>query len=341
MKFGSMPVADAAGAIAVHSIRQEGIVLKKGDVITAAHIAALQAADIKSVTAAKLDDGDVGEDEAAQRLADAATGANARVQKPFTGRSNIFATCAGVLVVDKAMLDAVNDVDESITIATLPPWRSVVDGEMIGTVKIIPFAVEGRMLQSAINIAGQNPLRVAAYKPLRIAVVSTRLPGLKETVIAKTLRVLGERLAPAKAEIISDTRIPHDTGALEQAIRAAAPVCDILIVFGASAITDRRDVIPAALEAAGGQIIHFGMPVDPGNLLLAGRIDDHGRTVHVLGAPGCARSPKENGFDWILQRLLAGIDVTSHDIRRLGAGGLLMEIVDRGQLRAGETMQDE
>ena len=101
------------------------------------------------------------------------------------------------------------------------------------------------------------------------------------------------------------------------------------MVFGASAITDRRDVIPTAVEMAGGKIEQLGMPVDPGNLLLIASLDGK----PVLGAPGCARSPKENGFDWVLQRLLAGVPVTSADIRRMGVGGLLMEIVSRGQPR--------
>ena len=101
-------------------------------------------------------------------------------------------------------------------------------------------------------------------------------------------------------------------------------------MFGASAIADRRDVIPSALEAIGGHIEHFGMPVDPGNLLMIGG-DASGHPV--LGAPGCARSPKENGFDWVLMRLLAGLPVAREDITGLGVGGLLMEIVTRPQPR--------
>jgi len=104
---------------------------------------------------------------------------------------------------------------------------------------------------------------------------------------------------------------------------------ELVIVFGASAIADRRDVIPAAVEAIGGRIEHFGMPVDPGNLLLLA--DAGGRPV--LGAPGCARSPKENGFDWVLMRLLAGLAVPREAITSLGVGGLLMEIVTRPQPR--------
>ena len=114
--------------------------------------------------------------------------------------------------------------------------------------------------------------------------------------------------------------------AIDEVLAAGA---ELVIVFGASAIADRRDVIPSALEAAGGRIEHFGMPVDPGNLLLIG--DLQGRPV--LGAPGCARSPKENGFDWVLMRLLAGLPVSRADIARMGVGGLLMEIVTRPQPR--------
>src|SRR5262249_57563189 len=106
----------------------------------------------------------------------------------------------------------------------------------------------------------------------------------------------------------------------------------LVLIFGASAIPDRRDVIPAAIEAAGGNVEHFGMPVDPGNLMLIGSAA--GRAV--LGAPGCARSPKENGFDWILARLLCGLPVRRSDITGMGVGGLLMEIVTRPQPRESE-----
>ena len=164
---------------------------------------------------------------------------------------------------------------------------------------------------------------------MKVAIVSTILPGLKPSVIAKTLRVMGERIAPMGGEIVCDLRTPHESDALAAAIAEAAPQGDLVVVFGASAITDRRDVIPAALVSAGGEIVHLGMPVDPGNLLLVGRIAGK----PLLGAPGCARSPKENGFDWVLQRLFAGLRVSAADIRRMGVGGLLMEIVDRGQPR--------
>ncbi len=338
MKFGPVPIDSAEGGIIAHAVRRPGLTLKKGDVVGAPEIAALRSAGVAEVTVAQLEQGDVGEDEAAQMLADRLAGANLRLDPPFTGRCNLFATKPGVLILDAAAIDAVNALDESITFATLPPLRAVVEGEMVATVKIIPFAVARDALDRAMAVADAARLSVVPFKPMKVAMISTILPGLKPATIDKTARVLGERLAPAGASIVSHERVEHEMNALAPAIARATPDADLVIVFGASAITDRRDVIPASVEAAGGRIEHFGMPVDPGNLLLIGATSA-GRPI--LGAPGCARSPKENGFDWVLQRLLAGLPVGSADIRRLGAGGLLMEIVSRPQPRGGGETEDE
>src|SRR5881409_3879249 len=179
-------------------------------------------------------------------------------------------------------------------------------------------------------VAAKDTLRIAPYVIKRIGVVSTLLPGLSPKVIDKTLRVTSERLAPAGATIIAERRVPHEEAALKPAIKELLGLgAELVIVFGASAIADRRDVIPAAISGIGGAIEHFGMPVDPGNLLLIGRAGD----VPVLGAPGCARSPVENGFDWVLMSLLAGLKVTRADLTGMGVGGLLMEIVTRPQPR--------
>ena len=333
MIFGAVPVGAAGGGVVAHAVRRDGLVLKKGDLVGAAQIEALRAAGVETIVVARLEEGDIGENEAARALATAVRGRNLRLDKPFTGRCNLFAEVAGVFVADAAMIDRVNDVDERVTIATLPPYRTVVPGEMVATVKIIPFAAPRALLEDCVARARGAPLGVSPFHPLRVGVVSTLLPGLKPSVIEKTLRVLEARIAPAKATISRELRVPHEIPALAAALADLAPGCDLLIVFGASAITDRRDVIPAAIEAAGGRIEHFGMPVDPGNLLLIGELGSGEERKTVLGAPGCARSPAENGFDWVLHRLLAGIRVGAADVKRLGAGGLLMEIVSRGQPR--------
>ena len=342
MRFGPVPVGEAAGAVAAHGVQALGedgqaIVLRKGDTVTAQHAEALRRAGVRCVVVARLEPGDVGENAAARRLAEAVAGHGLWIERAFTGRANLFASVPGVLLVDAGAVERVNAVDERLTLATLPQFRAVREGEMVGTVKVIPFAVDGAVLERAVREAARPPLRVSPYRARRIGVVSTLLPGLKPSVVDKTLRVLGDRLAPTGSRVAAEERVPHEAGALAEALRRLAPDHDMLIVYGASAIADRRDVIPAGVERAGGTVDHLGMPVDPGNLLMMGRIGD----LPVLGAPGCARSPKENGFDWVLQRLLADVPVTGADIRRLGAGGLLMEIVSRPQPRGGPAPGDE
>jgi molybdenum cofactor cytidylyltransferase len=332
VKFGAVPVDAAEGGVAVHSIRKSGLVLKKGTSIGRAEIAALKAAGIAEIVVARIEPGDISEDTAAAEIAAAVAGEGVRVDRAFTGRANLFAESAGVLVVDKAAIDRLNQVDESITFATLAAFKPVVAGEMIATVKIIPFAVGRKERDAALAAARSTaPLvRVAPYRIRKIGVVSTLLPGLASKVIEKTLKVTEERLAPAGAVIVAERRVPHEQPALAKAIEEVlGEGAELVIVFGASAIADRRDVIPAAVEAIGGRIEHFGMPVDPGNLLLVAAA----RGRPLLGAPGCARSPKENGFDWVLMRLLAGLEVPREAIMGMGVGGLLMEIVTRPQPR--------
>ena len=330
MKFGPASPVEAIGGVTVHTLRQGSLVLKKGTTIGPAEVEALTRAGVKEIVVVRLEDGDVSEDVAAASIAQAVAGDGIHVERAFTGRANLFAAKAGVLVVDRAKVDGINGVDEAITFATLAAFKPVVEGEMVATVKLIPFGVEAKLRDAAVAAAAGGALRIAPYVIKRVGVVSTLLPGLAPKVVEKTLRVTAERLAPAGAAVIAERRVPHDEAALAGAIRELLGLgAELVIVFGASAIADRRDVIPAAISGIGGAIEHFGMPVDPGNLLLIGNAGG----VPVLGAPGCARSPVENGFDWVLMRLLAGLKVTRTELTGMGVGGLLMEIVTRPQPR--------
>jgi molybdenum cofactor cytidylyltransferase len=338
VKFGEVPVEEAVGALAAHSVRAGEMVVKKGTLVTPDIALRLKQAGIGTMIAAQFEPGDIAEDAAAFRLAQALAGDNITVEAPFTGRSNLYAETGGVLLIDADAIHGLNAVDEAMTAATLPAYKPVVAGEMVGTVKIIPYAIPEVLLQKGKDRIGRGALRVAPYTRRTVGVVSTTLPGLKSGVIDKTLAVLARRLEPTGARIMQDRRVPHEAAALalELASQAVGDT-ELILVFGASAIADRRDVIPSAIEMAGGRVEHFGMPVDPGNLLLVGFI----ASKPVIGAPGCARPSKENGFDWILHRLLADVPVTRADIMSLGVGGLLMEIVSRPQPREGGESEGE
>ncbi|WP_108660884.1 NTP transferase domain-containing protein [Acuticoccus kandeliae] len=331
MKFGPLPVAEAAGTILAHSQRVANGVIRKGTRLTDEDIAALAEAGVAQPTVARLEPGDMHEDEAARRLAEAVAGAGLTVDRADTGRANLFAAHNGLVVVRPADVDRFNAVDPALTLATLPAFQRVSKGQMVGTVKIIPFAVSEASVEVAVAALDNGILRVAPWSLRRVAAISTTLPSLKESVIDKTLGIFDRRLADPGATIVSERRVKHAVGPLVDALRDAVGKAEIIVVFGASAVVDASDVIPAAIEAAGGRLIQVGMPVDPGNLLVLGEIDGH----PVIGAPGCARSPKVNGFDFVLDRLLAAIPVTSDDITRMGVGGLLVETAVRPRPRRG------
>src|SRR5262245_37800886 len=285
MIFGEVPVEEAEGAILVHSLRAGKSVLKKGRRLSADDVAAIAAAGHRSIVAVRLEEGDIGEDAAAACLAGALAGPNLTQGRAFTGRCNLSAAAAGVLVVDKARLDRINLVSEAITVATLASFETVAPQELAATVKIIPFAVPRADLERCLSIArGQDPLiRIAPFRIRSVALIQTRLPGLKETVLDKTLEIMNGRLAALGAPPAAERRCDHRVEALIGAIAdARADGAEMILIAGASAIADRRDVIPVAIERAGGRIEHFGMPVDPGNLLLLGRLD----SIDVMGLPG-------------------------------------------------------
>ncbi|MGH6873117.1 MAG: NTP transferase domain-containing protein [Rhizomicrobium sp.] len=330
MQFGSCPVDQALGTILAHSVRTGDTRLRKGRVLSAEDIARLADADIGEVVVARLEADDVPEDEAAGRLARACAGPDVRVGSAFTGRANLYAQCHGLAIVDAGAVAALNAIDEAVTLATLPPFARVEPGSMLATVKIIPFAAPRRALEAAEGLLRAAPLRIAPFRPHRAGLVSTAFDDTRPALMDKTRAALDTRLSGLGSQIAWERRVAHRTEDVAAAIRDLGEAgADPILVFGASAITDGRDVIPAAIVRAGGTVVHFGMPVDPGNLLLLGMLD--GTTV--VGLPGCARSPKLNGFDFVLWRLLAGLPIAREDIAAMGVGGLLGEIATRPQPR--------
>ncbi len=335
MKFGSLHLDNAVGAILAHGVSYTWGTFKKGRVLSVADVKLLQAAGHESVTAAVLDADDVTEDEAARQIALAVCGDGAAAQQAFTGRANLYSSVHGVLDIDEARIKALNCIDESLTIATLPKFATVNPKQMLATIKIIPFAISRRVLDLAIDIAEGRPLvRVAAFRPMKAGLVITRVSQTKASVVAKAEQVTRDRLAALRSELGRVIVCDHNETEVAEAITTLGD-CDLVLLFGASAIVDRQDVIPSALESAGGVVLHLGMPVDPGNLLMLGKR----AAATVIGVPSCARSPKENGFDWVLERVCAGIDVTPADIMDMGAGGLLAEIPSRPQPREGITQR--
>ncbi len=328
MRFGPVLLAEAEGAILAHSVPLPQGRLRKGCWLGAEEIATLRAAGLVEVIVARLDPGDLHEDAAALAIAQALVpdpAAAGLALKPVgTGRVNIHAQAVGVVEVLADHVAAMNAVDPMITLATVPAWQRVGQGEMVATVKVIAYGVAEASVARACA-EGRGALRLRPVVMARAALIQTVTDeddGDKgHRAIQKRLSDLGVAMQPKRI-------VPHREADLAAAI-AGVTGADLILILTASATSDPYDVAPQALRRAGGQVDRFGMPVDPGNLLFLGNLGP----VPVIGLPGCAKSPAMNGADWVMERLICGVPVSGTDIAAMGVGGLLKEIPQRGRLR--------
>lgn len=327
MKFGPLPLERALGCILAHSIALPVGRLRKGIVLEQSHIADLTAAGLQQVTVAALEEGDVEEDAAAACLGAAllngAQGLSASTAA--TGRVNLIARCAGVAMIDEAKLNALNDINPMISFASVPAFHQMHDKGMLGTVKIISYAVPESDLIKACALA-HGAVQIAPAIAQRVTLIISQIKeGADED---KAIAATRARVEALDCTLIETLLCPHSIEAI--AYSATKAQGDVILILTGSATSDPYDVAPSAVMQAGGVITRFGMPVDPGNLLFLGHLD----TRSVIGLPGCARAPALNGADKVLSRVLCGVPVTSADIAGMGVGGLLKEIPTRPRPRA-------
>lgn len=329
MKFGPVSAKEAVGGILAHSMPGVNRRVAKGTVLDPAHIADLCAAGHDTLIVARLEPGDVEENAAATRLAQAIAndpeGQGLRIAQAGAGRVNLYATGPGVVRLNEGAIHAVNTVDPMITIATVPPFHRVDTGTMIATIKIISYAVPEPALADACAVGGGG-LDVAAPAFSSATLIETLVgqdPPSDKGRAALTGRLdrLGLTLSPR-------VLVDHVAEPLAKALTHAAG--DVIFVLTASATSDPYDVGPQALRQAGGTVTAYGMPVDPGNLLFLGWLGAR----PVIGLPGCARSPALNGADWVMERIICGQRLTQASISAMGVGGLLKEIPTRPRPRA-------
>ncbi|MCV6824648.1 MULTISPECIES: molybdopterin-binding protein [Halocynthiibacter] len=328
MKFGPVPTETALGAILAHSVSVGDtgeLRLRKGITLTQKEIDLLLQAGIEEVSVARLGPHDLDENTAATRVAEALVEGcdELRLSNAGTGRVNIFAKAAGVTRVDAAKIHALNAIDPMITVATAPPYARAAKGQMIATVKIISYGVAESHIAEVADIAvGGLGLETPVYS------TACMIETVGQAKSDKGFEATRARVETLGVHLTRGPRIDHNVEAISEALQAAKQ--EVLLILTASATSDIDDIAPTALKQAGGKVTCYGMPVDPGNLLFFGTLGPK----PVIGLPGCARSPALNGADWVLERLLCGIDVTQSDISKMGVGGLLKEIPTRPHPRS-------
>lgn len=328
MRLMNVPLEAAVGHILCHNQAdaQGRKVFAKGDRVRSQDLARLRELGLASLRVAIIEPGDVHEDEAAQQLATAAGGAGLSATTAHSGRVNLRATVAGPLVVNKAALFALNELD-GLTVATLRAHTLVQAGQPVATVKVIPFAVPAALLQQAAAI-GQTTGGVLAVRPLcvrRVGVVLVGSDSARRRVEHGVFPAIADRVAALDATVCANRYVNPVEELIAEAIAdVRAADAGLVIIAGDTSIMDRDDVTPRGIILAGGRIEHYGAPVEPGNLLLLAYADlAGGAALPILGAPGCVRSRKTNIVDLILPRLMAGERVRRRDIIALGHGGYM------------------
>ncbi len=321
MIFGEFPSTECEGLLLAHSLRLPTGIFRKGRRLTSADCQLLAAAGHAMVYGARLAAGDLAEDAAAAAVAALLEGEGILARKAYTGRCNLHATQRGLVSVAAELIDRINQVDESVTVATLQPLAAVRAGAVVATVKILPLAVGQAVIERCTEQAGRGrALALLPYRQKRVALIVTEQAGDPARNYATAVTSSRRRIEDLGSHLGLVQRCAHQRDAVAQALREAlAAGCDLLMIAGATVPKDRADTIPAAILAAGGVILHFGMPVEPGNMLLLARIGES----PVIILPGCARSRRSNGLDWVLQRMLAGLPIGAAEIMGMGVGGLI------------------
>ena len=302
MKFGRVPVGEAMGAVLAHSLRVDGHVFKKGRVSAPPTSRRCAAPATRRWSARASSPMTSTRTWRRRRSAARVASENVRVAEPTTGRANLFATARGLVTVDRAAIDRLNAIDESVTLATVAPYARVDEGQMVATVKIIPFAVPGATL-ARVTAAATPLVSVRRFAPVRAGLVLTRFAETPASLLDRAAANQRERLrlasaGPSAASSASLTTRPRSPARIAE---LAAEGCAPILVLGASAIVDRRDVVPAALSAPAARSITSACRSTRGT-----SSSSDGRRRDRLGVPGCARSLKPSGFDWVLERLSRG-----------------------------------
>jgi molybdenum cofactor cytidylyltransferase len=327
MKFGAVPLDEAAGKILAHKLfAPDGKRLfNKGRLLTEADVEVLRGLNLDSVTVGALAPTDLNENEAARRVGEAVAGAGARVTAPGVGRANLIATTTGPLRVNVPVLNRLNNIDEGITIATVRQHTLVHERQLLTLVKIIPFGVPAARVEDVEAIAREaHPvIAVRPLQPRSVALIVSGPDNAREKLLNEYCDPVQNRIVGLGSTLDNVAYVPHTVEGIAAAIREQST--DLILVAGISATIDHEDVIPSALAVAGGSVAHFGVPVDPGSLLMLGYLGER----PVIGAPGCIKSPKTNVIDMILPRLLAGERLTRADLVAMGHGGLLEDISER------------
>ena len=330
MFFGKVKTELSLGGILSSSIEiyknKNKIKISKGTIINKNLLDLLLLNNIEHIKCAKLDVDEIDENSSVHEISKkiiASKKSNIIIQDPKNGRCNLVSSVDGIITFQPNQLFSINSVTNDIGIASLKAFSKVKKNQIVASIKAIPFGIKKNNLQNIINVC-QECFKILPFQKKNIHLIQTTNQNTRAKILEKTLEVTKDRLSSCGNNKIVEKKCSHEIKSICQQLKKSVNEdADIILLFGTSAISDINDTIPQSILEINGTILRLGMPVEPGNLILLAEIKISKKHISIIGMPGCARSKKENGVDWILWRKLCDLKISSDDINHMGNGGLL------------------
>ena len=312
----SVQAADIDGRVLTHDLGPD---LRKGTVLGPEHIALLRGH--AEVHAVELEPGDVHEDEAGRRLANAiAKLGPLRVEGPAQSQYRLVATRRGLLRVNAELVGKINALS-GIALFTLFDGQAVEAGEEVAGCKVTPVAVPEQVVREASYMALEfRVLELLPFLPLRTAIVVTE--KLKPAARSMFAEAVQRKLGWYGANLLGVEEVGRNQAAVAAAYAHTTEAGADLVLFAGASSIDPLDPAYSELARAGGELIRFGMPAHPGSMLWMGRL---GRAT-VLGIASCAGFGKNTSLDLVLPFVFSGSPI---DLAGLGHGGLVEKSAGR------------
>ena len=330
MFFGEVKTELSLNGILSSSIQvikdKHKIKISKGTIIDKNLVELLLINKVKYITCAMLDDDEIDENTAVYEISKKIIDSKSsfiKIQDTKNGRCNLISNVDGIISFLPNQLFSINSITNDIGISSLKVFSKVKKNQVVASIKAIPFGIKKKQLQEIINVS-KNCFKILPFKKKIIHLIQTTNQNTSTKILEKTLKVTNERLSSCGISKIIEKKCSHDMKSISFQIKECINEnANIILIFGISAISDINDVIPQSIKKINGKILRLGMPVEPGNLILLAEIQNSKKNISIIGMPGCARSKKENGVDWILWRKLCDLKISSDDINHMGNGGLI------------------
>ena len=312
------------GAIVCHDVRNPAdrnqILVRKGTPLPSEAIADLLERGVAELHLALPELDDVDENAAATRLAQAVGGSGVTSAAATYGQTNLVSRERGMLRVDTEQLDRVNACD-GVLLLTGEADRPVDAGTTLGVVKCAPvFLSETTLLEVEALVKDAGPIvDIEAFQPRRVGLVAPR-ERLRGSAFDRAQAALANALEWYGSSLTQVVGAEASLEAMAAAYHKVRHAGAELILAAGAAGTDPLDVVFEALRQAGGEIIQFGIPAEPGTACWIGRLDG----VGVLGLASCELFGQPGALDLLLPRLLTGTELDQRLVRGLAYGGLLL-----------------